>query len=50
MARKLYSTYTKVMLTTEDKELVLKEADRLSVSESDVIRQLIRTLKDKHKD
>lgn len=47
MARKLYSTYTKVMLTTQDKELVLKEAERLSVSESDVIRQLIRTLKNK---
>lgn len=38
------------MMTKEDKELVTKEAYNLGVSESDVIRQLIRTLKDKHKD
>ena len=50
MARKLYSTFTKVLLTTEDKELLVNEAHRLSVSESDVIRQLIRTLKNKKVD
>ena len=45
MKRKMYSCYTKVLLTAEDKELLLRKAAEMSITESDIIRQLIRTLK-----
>jgi antitoxin component of RelBE/YafQ-DinJ toxin-antitoxin module len=45
--RKRYFKYIKVMLTDEQKELVSNEADRLGLTDSDVLRLLIKTLENK---
>lgn len=40
--RKLYPEKMKVLLTEEDKRLLLEAATKLSISEAEFIRQLIR--------
>jgi len=48
--KKRYFKYVKVMLTDEQKDLVTREADRLGLTDSDVIRLLIKSLENKKED
>lgn len=42
--KKKYSTYIKVMVTPEQKKLINKEAEKLGLTDSDVVRLLVNTL------